>query len=258
MQRYKLTVAYDGTDYAGWQWQDNSPTIERALRQAVSKAFKYTHQNFYLVGASRTDAGVHAKGQVVRLCIPINVPPTKLLSILNNALPSDIIITEAQNADEHFHPQHAVISKKYTYTIFTRRPLPHLQRHGWFFYYPFDYEIVRKALTLYIGTYDFRMFCKENLEKNTTKTITSASIDHCRETGTYTITIEGPSFLRYMIRRIVGAVSYCAAKKNVTLEDISLALKNKKTLPLIPCAPAKGLCLEKITYGPSEKREFNE
>ncbi len=255
MQRYKLTVSYDGTHYAGWQWQENSPTIESALRQAFVKVFKCSYDNFYLVGASRTDSGVHAKGQVARLCTAIAITPKKLMSILNSALPADIMIIDSELADEHFHPQHAVVSKRYVYTIFTKRPLPTVQQYGWFFYYPFDVEILSKALALFVGTHDYRLFCKNDIEKNTVKKITQITIEpHPMYKDAYIINIDGPSFLRYMIRRIVGAVMYCAAKKILTLDMLKGALKNKIMLPLIPCAPAKGLCLDTIIYGPSKER----
>lgn len=245
MQSYKLTVAYDGTDYHGWQWQPHQRSVDRVLREAFLKTF---NQTCMLVGASRTDAGVHAAGQVVRIKTDLVIEPQKLRWILNNALPEDIVITDLVLADPKFHPQHTVALKTYHYTFFTQRPSPTVQRFGTFIQRPIDFEKLSRALTLFLGEHDFRAYCKEVPEKNTVKTINAIALFPCEKTGGVVIKITGKSFLRFMIRRIVGAAFAAATQPTVQINDLKRALFEKKMAKVLPTAPAKGLCLMQIDY----------
>lgn len=246
MQSYKVTVAYDGTDYHGWQWQPRERSIDRVLRETFLGAF---HQDeLFLVGASRTDAGVHAEGQVFRLRTALRLDPLKILKVWNNALPSDILIKELKKVDERFHPQHGVVRKTYEYRFFMERPGVMQQRFGSYVPYAVAMDKLAQALAIFVGTHDFRAFCKEDESKDTVRTIETISLGFCARTGACKITVVGKSFLRYMIRRIVGAALTAACKSTISLKDLKLALCEKRLFQVLPTAPARGLCLKKIEY----------
>ncbi len=248
MNSYKLIVAYDGTSYHGWQWQDNAISIDNVLRETFLKTFKQTEM--HIVGASRTDAGVHAQGQVVRLGTLLSIDPQKLMYVFNNALPGEIVITECTRVDpgSRFHPQHDIGIKTYTYRFFLKRPEPMVQRYGHFVEYPIDTQKLVQALTVFVGTHDFRAFSKELKEKDTQRTVESVTVTPCRKFGGYTITFTGKSFLRHMIRRMVGAAFEVARRPNRSCQELKQLLFVPRTTENLPTAPAKGLCLESITY----------
>lgn len=242
---YKLTVSYDGTNYHGWQWQPHQASIERTLKETFLGVFK--QKELYLVGASRTDAGVHANGQVVRLGTHINLAPKKLQTVLNDALPSDIVIQSTEIVDQNFHPQHGIKEKIYQYRIFTERPHPTIQRYGWYVKEKINLITLRFALEKFIGTHDFTAFCKESgTGKNTVKTIDNYGLEF--ENEEIIITIVGKSFLHHMIRRIIGAAVHVASNKNISPNLITQTLQTKKMSKELPTAPAKGLCLHSIEY----------
>lgn len=249
MRSFKLIVAYNGTHYNGWQWQPEGKTIDRALRESFLGIFK--QDTLLLVGASRTDAGVHAQGQVVRIRTTLqNITAEKLLYVWNKALSEDVLIKELYQVDDTFHPQHNVIKKTYHYTIFTERPNPIHADFGWHFPYPFCQKTLIDTLQSFVGTHDFKKFCKEETSKNTIKTIDAINVLYNQETKSYTLIFEGKSFLRHMIRRIVGTALSTAALKNKPLTINPFELNLSKVLLT---APAKGLCLMEIDYANGEK-----
>ena len=248
MHSYKITLSYDGTDFYGWQWQPTKISINSVMRKTFARIFKLKDEDFWLVGASRTDAGVHAHGQVVRLRTPIYVLPNKLQQIWNDSLPSSVHITHVQEIDDRFHPQHNIAYKIYTYRLFTQRPPIMVQRFGWYVHKMIDFEKLGLALQLFVGTHDFVAFCKEpQLDRPTVLTIDSITLEKCGLTGAYIIQVQGKSFLRHMIRRIVGA-SVWSSMYDLSVDVITTALATKKLDQTLPTAPAKGLCLEKIEY----------
>jgi tRNA pseudouridine38-40 synthase len=247
MKRYKLTITYDGTDYFGWQWQPEKESIQSILLDTFKGLFKQDH--LYLVGASRTDAGVHARGQVVRIKTELaDICPEKMIRIWNNALPPAIVINDICEVDEQFHPQHGIEKKIYEYTFYKKRPDPFIQRFGWFFEYKIDGKKLIDALSLFIGKHNFKAFCKEDSEKDTVKTVDKISVVECTKTGGYKIIVEGSSFLRHMIRRMVGSALHVASKPHLSIQVIKDMLLYQKTTKVLPTAPAKGLCLVSIEY----------
>ena len=248
MAVYKLIVAYDGTDYKGWQQQKKGQkTISGALRDTFCLIF---HQKYVSVtGASRTDAGVHAHGQVVRIITELNLAPEKLLYALNRALPEGICVRSCQKVHENFHPQHQVFLKIYTYRFFLEQQLPCYDRYGYYIRRKFNLQACKQALAVFVGTHDFKLFCSEETDRSTVKTINEIIITPGKLSGEYVVIIKGQSFLRYMIRRIIGAAFALAIDSvrsseelKALLADTSLVAKN------LPVAPAKGLCLEEIEY----------
>ena len=242
MYWYKLIV-----DYHGWQYQPHMITVAETLKKTFLHIFNQTH--VYLVGASRTDAGVHAQGQVVRIGTDLPLDPQKLLRVMNNALPSSIAITSSIKTERVFHPQHQVAYKIYTYRVFTQRPLPQVHRYGYTYWHPLNKKKLYDALQLFVGTHDFKAFSKHNGERNTIRTILSIEIIDDANGHDFIIAIKGISFLQYMVRRIVGAALAIASDETRSIDEIRLTLKNSTVfIKNIPKAPAKGLCLEKIVY----------
>lgn len=241
-----MTISYDGTDYFGWQWQPGMVTVEGVLRETFLRVF--SQENVFILGASRTDAGVHASGQVVLVETQLNLIPEKMQWVFNNALPADIIINSIEKVDEQFHPHAHVKHKVYQYTFFTQRPDPLTQRFGWYYPFKFDHTKLARTLSMFVGTHDFRGFCKEEEERDTVRTIESITLTHCQKTGAYTIKIVGHSFLRYMVRRIVGASLTIASKPQMSETDIKRVFAEKKALHGLVCADPKGLSLKHIEY----------
>lgn len=248
MNSYKLIISYDGTDYHGWQWQDNAVTVDNVMRDTFLKAFQ--QKEMHLVGASRTDAGVHASGQVLRLGTHLDLEPQRLKYVLNNALPDTILINQCERIEKEsrFHPQHDIEKKVYTYRLFFNRPVPMVQRYGYFVEYPIDTQKLVTALTMFVGTHDFRAFSKEVDKKDTVRTVESITMAPCKITDGYIITVTGKSFLRYMIRRIVGAALEVARRPERSSQELKQLLIAPRIVQNLPTAPAKGLCLESITY----------
>lgn len=248
MKRYKLIISYDGTEYQGWQMQTkDKPTIAGTL----AKTFTYVFgAQVSILGASRTDAGVHALGQVVRIRTELNIPAEKIMFAWDNALPPDIVIDSLEVAPEGFHPFYNVVQKTYWYHFFLHRPLPFFTRYGYYFRYPVDLDKLQKALNVFVGTQDFRSFASSDDESpNTVRTIESITVEPVQEINGYRIVVHGPSFLRYMIRRIVGAALEVASRKQLSVDCLVQALAEKDPhQPLLPTAPAKGLLLHDIKY----------
>ena len=248
MYSYKLIISYDGTDYCGWQWQKNGISINAVMRSTFARVFGQDDESFLLVGASRTDAGVHAEGQVLRLRTPLQLSAERLKKVWNDALPSSIIITHAELIDDRFHPQHNVGYKVYEYSFFIERPSFKTQRFGWYLHKKVDLDRVQEALKLFIGTYDFASFCKNTEDRPTVLTIDSILLISCSQMNGWKIQVRGKSFLRHMIRRIVGASLWYGMYKDTPLSAITDALYHKKLTQTLPTAPAKGLCLQEIYY----------
>jgi len=246
MNTYKLTIAYDGTNYYGWQAQSHKPSIAQALNHAFKTVFK---SEIRVLGASRTDAGVHAMGQVARIRTDLAITPDKLKWAWNNALPSDITTRSLQLVNDSFNPFCDVSQKIYYYHFFIERPLPLIQRYGYYYPYKLDFDLLRQALQFFVGTHDFCSFkSSEDLRENTIRTIDAIDLEYIPRYKMYRITVKGQKFLRHMIRRIVGASLSIASKQGhslQSLQDVMNACDPKHTLPN---APAKGLMLHKIIY----------
>ena len=242
---YKIIIAYDGTNYCGWQAQPHVVTVAGVLEQRFAAVFK---QKIKLLGASRTDAGVHALGQVARFTTDLTVSSEQLKNAWNNVLPADIVIRELTQVDDTFHPQHAVAQKTYYYHFFQQRPLPFVYRYGAYYKPHVNLEKLQECLSVFVGTHDFRSFCTGNDKENTIRTIDAITVCSFKRYKVYRITVKGPGFLRYMIRRIVGACLDSASSLELAKEDLRVALEAKNPIQKFDTAPAQGLILVKIDY----------
>jgi tRNA pseudouridine38-40 synthase len=247
MYYYKSIVAYDGTDYQGWQSQPHQRTICDVLTKAFSHVFQ---QQISIVGSSRTDAGVHALGQVFRITTPLDINANDLMHAWNNRLPAAISIRSLTKTDKTFHPQVNVKQKIYWYHVSLERPLPFFARYIYRYRYPFTIERLHDALQLFVGTHDFRSFCSEDERDMTVRTIDAIEVEYVKRFKVYRITIKGPSFLRYMIRRIVGAALEVSSRRSYSLAILKEILERKNPEHALPNAPAHGLMLARIIFTP--------
>jgi tRNA pseudouridine38-40 synthase len=245
VNRYQLTIAYDGTDYHGWQIQPHCSTITQVLQDRFRQVF---NKDCSIVGASRTDAGVHALGQVALLQTELELEPGRICKVFNDHLPLDIMVRKLETASNTFHPQANVQQKTYYYHFFLERPLPFIARYGYYYYAQINISKLQESLQLFTGTHDFRSFCTGDEMLSTIRTVDSVNLYFFKRYNTYRIEIKAQSFLRYMIRRVVGAALYTASRYKFSVESLQAAMQAKNPEQLFPTAPARGLMLYKIVY----------
>ncbi|MBU1008008.1 tRNA pseudouridine(38-40) synthase TruA [Candidatus Dependentiae bacterium] len=252
MNWYKIVIAYDGTDFHGWQVQPSDETVMSVLEKTFTTAFS---RSISLVGASRTDAGVHALGQVALCGTDLSISPDQIMYVWNNALPKSIVIRSIEQAPQDFHIFAHVSSKTYYYHLFYERPLPFIARYGWFwkFIESVDFEKFRNAMDCFVGEHDFRSFCKHENGQKTVRTIDSIAIEKYERFGAVRATIKSSGFLRYQIRRMVGAALDVARKRELPVDAISHHLKHPNDQQEFTRAAGCGLCLRKIIYGKGGK-----
>jgi len=241
-----LTIAYDGTHYAGWQIQKNAKTIQQEIEKALRKILK---EKVRLIGAGRTDSGVHAKAQVANFKINKNFPAKKLLSALNANLPRDISAINAKEVPVKFHSQYDAKSKMYRYTILNSRiDDPFLKFYYYKFPYKLDIALMKKEAKCLLGMHDFKSFqAKSSLSriKDTRRSIKKISIK--RHKKYIDIDIEANGFLHNMVRNIAGTLIEVGRSylKPGSMKKIVLAKNRQKAGPT---APARGLTLLKVLY----------
>lgn len=243
---YRCTIAYDGSAYAGWQEQPDVVTIQQMLQKHFKRVFNNQVQ---IYAASRTDAGVHALGQVLLCKTSLDVAPERLCKAWNNALPDDIVIREVTRANPHFNPRTSVLYKIYHYYLFQERPMPFMQRYGWYVRYPINLEKLAAALRFFEGTKDFRSFCTgESYSAGTQRTIIEFSCKIIGEFNAIQISCIGERFMRHMVRRLVGAAVAYATHSDMSLDELGSVLAACNPAHNLPTAPASGLVLYKIVY----------
>lgn len=252
MKRIKLTVAYDGTNYCGWQIQKNGITVEEVLNRTLSKFF---HDDITVIGASRTDSGVHAKGNVAVFDAEVTMPPEKISYALNNLLPDDIRIQKSEEASPDFHPRYCDTRKTYEYRIYNAQfPDPMVRLYSHFVYYHLDEEKMQRAADYLVGEHDFKSFCTiRGQSEETVRTIYSAGVT--KEKDMITITVKGSGFLYNMVRIIAGTLMKVGmgVYPPEHVREILVA-RNRKAAG--PTAPAKGLTLVQLEYETELKKKI--
>lgn len=244
MKRIKLIVAYDGTNYHGWQVQNNGETIESMLNAALRDL---TGEDICVLGASRTDAGVHAMGNVAVFDTEARMPGDKFVYALNQRLPEDIRVQHSCEVPPDFHPRYQDTVKTYEYRILNREfPLPAYRLNAHFTYRALDEARMQQAADLLIGEHDFQSFCAAGAQvKSTVRTIYDAKV--LRDGDLLTIRITGNGFLYNMVRIIAGTLMKvgCGEWEPAYIQEI---LDAKDRMKAGPTAPAKGLTLVEIRY----------
>ena len=244
MRRIFLEIAYDGTNYSGWQIQNNAVSIQGTIDKALSE---WLGEDIHTIGASRTDAGVHALGNVAVFDTESRIPGDKFAYGLNSRLPEDICIQQSFEVPMEFHPRYTETVKTYEYKILNRRfPDPTRRNDSFFYYGKLDVDAMNMAASEFVGPHDFKSFCSANQEKKSTvRTIYSAMVD--KEDDMITFTITGNGFLYNMVRIIAGTLIE-VGKGTIKPEDIKEILEKKDRSAAGPTAPAHGLTLVEIEY----------
>lgn len=244
MKRVKLVVAYDGTNYHGWQVQDNGITIEEVLNRTISELVQ---EDIKVIGASRTDAGVHACGNVAVFDTESRIPGDKFSFALNQRLPEDIRIQKSCEVDADFHPRYADTVKTYEYNILNRRfELPTKRLYAAFCYYPMDIERMNQAAAYLVGEHDFKSFCSAGAQVQTTvRTIYAVNVT--KEDDMVHIRITGNGFLYNMVRIIAGTLMQVGTGL-MEPEQVKEILEARDRSKAGPTAVANGLTLVEIRY----------
>ncbi|HLB40298.1 MAG TPA: tRNA pseudouridine(38-40) synthase TruA [Candidatus Babeliales bacterium] len=254
MRYFKTTLTYDGTNYHGWQAQPGQATIQGTLARAFRAAFGVPWASR---AASRTDAGVHALQQTISWCAPLGtLSSAKIATIWNHQLPLDIGVQTVAEVRAGYNIHTNVQEKTYYYDLFTQRPLPLYSRFGWYYGYRLDWEKLQMALQLLTGTHDFRSFCTGDERADTVRTLAQPEIVYVAERQAYRLIWRGHSFLKYMVRRLTGAVVKVASCPQLSVAQLAQVLHRCDPHHTLPTAPAHGLTLQQISYSAAEAQWF--
>lgn len=245
MRNIRLCVEYDGTEYCGWQRQENGLSIQQRIEEAIGRM---TGVESRVIGSGRTDAGVHAIGQVANFHTDSRLEERSFLMGLNSLLPPDIAVRGVREVDPSFHARFDVKSKMYLYRICNRPVRPALERRfAWFIWEPLDLEKIDESLDLFRGMHDFSSFCSTHADsEDHVRTILDIAVVK-QERDTIRISMEADGFLRYMARTIVGTLVEIGRGKRC-LDEVNeiLAAKDRKRAGLT--APPQGLFLQEVKY----------
>jgi len=244
MRRIFLKIAYDGTNYCGWQIQENGITVEEILNNALSSLL---NEEIRVIGASRTDSGVHSYANVAVFDTDSKIPGDKFSFALNQRLPDDIRIQESKEVDPLFHPRYCNSKKTYEYRILNRKiPLPMERLYSHFVYMNLDVEKMKQAAEYIKGEHDFKSFCSKRTQvENTVRIIYDLNIS--KNNDIISITITGNGFLYNMVRIIVGTLMKVGLGVYPP-EHVKEIIEKLDRNAAGPKAPACGLSLVKIEY----------
>lgn len=243
IQRYRAVVAYDGTDFFGYQFQLNRRTVQGDIEKALNSV---TQSDIRVKAAGRTDAGVHATGQVITFDTRWKHSLPDLHRALNATLPADIVISNLQITDSTFHPRFDAISRTYRYQIVNQAWPTVLHRHyAWHVKQPLDMGAMQTAAQLLVGMHDFASFGKPPQGNNTVRTISGINWRAAEPFLFFEITAN--AFLYRMVRRIVGTLVQTGVGQ-IAPNHIETILKAQDLTRSAPPAPAHGLCLVGVTY----------
>ncbi len=244
MKRVRMIVAYDGTNYHGWQVQNNGITIESELNRCLSELLG---EEIQVCGASRTDSGVHAMGNVAVFDTENRMPAEKISYALNTRLPEDIRIQRSEEVPSDWHPRHVKSRKTYEYRIYRGQfPMPVRRLYSHFTYRELDVERMRRAAKLLVGEHDFKSFCQTGAQvESTVRTIYSLEVEE--QGAELCIRVCGSGFLYNMVRIIAGTLMEAGQGKR-SPESMREVLEAKDRSAAGPTAPANGLTLIGYEY----------
>lgn len=242
----RLLVEYDGSDFAGWQRQLGSPTVQQTIEDNIRRI---TGEKNVLYAAGRTDSGVHARGQVCNFFTDYRAPADQWSRILNFFLPRTIRIVESAEVPASFHAQKDAQSKIYEYCVLNRNTASALDRRALFYPRRIDWEKIREALPQFLGEHDFKSFQGAKADvKSTVRTIYRFDLDESRSAlGLYRFEIEGNGFLKQMVRAMVGTLLEIGELKR-PVENISRILAERDRKLAGATAPPGGLTLLRVNY----------
>lgn len=244
MKRILLTISYDGTNYSGWQKQKNAVTVQGEFDKACSTLFKTDIES---IGASRTDAGVHALGQRAVIDVDTSIPAEKIPLALNPLLPDDIVVTHAEEVGADFNPRFKALKKTYEYSIYNapfRNPI--YRNYSEYVRCELDLDSIRTACEAFVGEHDFRAFCASgNSSKTTVRTIYSLDIE--KDGDFIKIRVTGNGFLYNMVRIIAGTLIY-VGEGRIAPDDLPEIIASGDRRKAGKTAGPSGLVLVKIMY----------
>ena len=244
MVNYRLLIEYDGTRYYGWQRQPNQVTVQGKLEGVLSLM---CGREVEVIGAGRTDAGVHARGMTANVNLETELGAEEIREYLNRYLPDDIAVLEVKEASPRFHARYNATGKTYCYTCFDGAVKPVFDRK----YYTRleevpDVEKMREAAAVLKGEHDFRNFCvNPRMKKSTVRLVDEIKIE--RDGGYLRYTFHGTGFLQNMVRIMVGTLLEVGCGR-MTVEEVRRVLESKERCKAGPTAPAQGLCLMRVDY----------
>lgn len=245
MRRVRLTIEYDGTDFAGFQLQ--SPGLRTVQGELEAALRKISGGTLRIAGAGRTDAGVHASGQVCHFDVDWKIAEEKVAGALNHFLARDVTVKEARYVGEDFHCRFSATSRTYRYAILNRpQPSALLGRYVWHVAKPLETARMQEAGRVLLGIHDFAAFGQANSpEKSTVRFLERVEVRRWR--GCVLITVRGNAFLRQMVRSLVGTLSL-AGQGKLTPSEVEAILVSGDRRQCPPIAPAQGLCLVRVGY----------
>ena len=250
MRNIRLLLAYDGSEFSGWQVQPDAATIQGTLASAIGRV---TGEKVLPQGSGRTDAGVHALGQVATFAAESPIPPANLVKALNDVLPPSIRVLEASEAASDFHARKSARTKTYRYRTYRGAICPpFLARYVWHYPYPLDEDAVQQAAALVIGKHDFTSFAAVDAERGREDEITSnvrrILVSTWKRAGPELIyTVQGSGFLHHMVRNLVGTF-VLVGKNTLKPENIGEILAARNRTAAGATAPASGLYLVGVDY----------
>lgn len=245
---YKLKISYDGTRYYGWERQPDKETIQGKIEAVLTKMCNCPEgEKVEIIGAGRTDAGVHAKAMIANVHMSTELSEDEILAYMNRYLPDDIAITKVSKASERFHARYNASGKTYCYTVFNGKVKPVFNRK----YYTYieeelDVESMIDAAKYLVGEHDFKSFCgNPRMKKSTVRRINKIDIKLSK--GYIYFYFNGTGFLQHMVRILVGTL-LMVGKGEIEPKEVEKIIEAKERSKAGPTAPAKGLCLEKVYF----------
>lgn len=249
MRNLKLLLAYDGTEFSGWQIQPDAATVQGELASAIRRV---TGEKVVPQGSGRTDAGVHALGQVATFAIQSPIPPENLAIALNDLLPASIRVLEAVEAPAEFHARKSARAKTYRYRIYRGAICPpFLTRYVWHYPYPLDEVKMSEVAAVLVGEHDFTSFAAVDPERGGDEEVSNVRRIFCstweRQGDEFVYTVRGRGFLHHMVRNLVGTL-VLAGKGTLNASDLTRILEARSRSAAGATAPASGLCLVSVEY----------
>jgi tRNA pseudouridine38-40 synthase len=242
LRNLKLLIEYDGTQYGGWQRQDNSRTIQGEIESVLNQVLQ---ERITLSGAGRTDAGVHARGQVANFKTDTGLAPRELHGALNGLLPKDIVVHEVAEVPENFHARYSARERFYSYRITSRRTAL-LRQYSWYVKYQLDLSLMQAAAGLLLGTHDFESFCKAQSDVDHHR-CTVVNSDWKMEKDFFIFSISADRFLHGMVRALVGTM-VDVGRGFIGVEEFLEIIDQRNRTKAGMAAPPQGLVLETIIY----------
>lgn len=244
MRNLLLTISYDGSNYHGWQVQNNAITVQEVFQKAVEKVFC---KKLDIKGCSRTDSGVHANMYCLSLKTDMNISNESVVRALNTYLPKDIAVNSCEEVDDDFHARYNVKTKEYIYKLYNGKIRnPFLEKYAFQYRYPIDVDYLNKEAKAFVGTYDYSGFCSAHAGvEDTVRTVKDFTV--WREDDMVYFKVEADGFLYNMVRIMVGTLLFVSEGKikEGELKDVVLS-KNRKRAG--KTAPPQGLYLNKVNY----------